>query len=165
MSKFVSGTNEPSNRLMEFLNREVEYIHKNQPTRDTDPKEFYKGYFDGWDAIIKEYDVQRNISEIILSEVFVIEEEDRITNQELFLIKGNAGSGKSVLLHRIAWEASVSFDKLCLFHKSEISLEFNRISELYQLVKERIFLFVDNITEKVDDIDYILTKSQKIKSQ
>lgn len=162
-SRFVSGTNEPSDRLMEFINREVEYIHKNLATKDTVPQEFYKGYFEGWDAIIKEYDVQRNISEVILSEVFLIEEEERITNQELFLIKGNAGSGKTVLLHRIAWEASVSFEKLCLFHKTEIPLEYNRISELYQLVKERIYLFIDNAAEKTDDIDYILNKSRKDK--
>lgn len=162
-SRFVSGTNTPSERLIEFLNREVEYIHKNLATKDTLPQEFYKGYFEGWDAIIKSYDVQRNISEIILSEVFLIEEEERITNQELFLIKGNAGSGKTVLLHRIAWDAAVSFEKLCLFHKTEIPLEYNRLSELYQLVKERIYLFVDNVAEKADDIDYILTKAKKDK--
>ena len=159
--RFLSGTNQPSDRLIDFLNREVEHIHLNLATKNTEPKEFYKGYFDGWDAIIKEYDVQRNITEIILSEVFLIEDNERITNQELFLIKGNAGSGKSVLMHRLAWEASTSFEKLCLFHKSEISIEYNRISELHQLVKERIYLFIDNITDKTDDIDYILTKAKK----
>lgn len=159
--KFASGVNNPSERLIDFLNREVEYIHLNIASKNTLPKEFYKGYFEGWDAIIKDYDVERNITEVILSEVFLIEENERITNQELFLIKGNAGSGKSVLLHRIAWEASINFERLCLFHKSEISIEYNRISELHQLVKERIYLFIDNVSDKTDDLDYILNKAKK----
>lgn len=159
--KFQSGVNEPSERLMEFLERDVVYIHANLAVENTDPKTFYKGYFEGWDPIIKNYDVHRNILDSILSEVFLIEEKERITEQELYLIKGNAGSGKTVLLHRLAWEASVTFDNLCLFYKSDVSIEYNRLSELYQLTKERIYLFIDNVTEKVEDIEYILTKAKK----
>ncbi|WP_373943245.1 SIR2 family protein [Polaribacter sejongensis] len=162
-NKFQSGVKEPSDRLMEFLDRDIIYIHANLAEENTDPKIFYKGYFEGWDPIIKNYDVQRNITDSILSEVFLIEEEDRLTEQELYLIKGNAGSGKTVLLHRLAWEASVTFDNLCLYYKSDVSIEYNRLSELYQLVKERIYLFIDNVTEKADDVEYILTKAKKDK--
>ncbi len=161
MNKFVSGTLKPSERLIEFINRDVTYLHSNLAVSNTSAKEFYKGYFEGWDSIIKDYDVQRNLGEIILSEVFLIEEEERITKQELFLIKGNAGSGKTVLLHRIAWDAAVSFEKLCLYYESELSIEYNRISELYQLVKERIYLFIDNISNKSEDVEYILNKAKK----
>jgi hypothetical protein len=160
-SKFQSGVKEPSDRLMEFLDRDIVYIHANLAEENTDPKTFYKGYFEGWDPIIKNFDVQRNVTDSILSEVFLIGEEERLTKQELYLIKGNAGSGKTVLLHRLAWEASVTFDNLCLYYKSDVSIEYNRLSELYQLVKERIYLFVDNVTEKADDVEYILTKAKK----
>ena len=163
MKKFQSGAKEPSDRLMEFLDRDIIYIHPNLAEENTDPKVFYKGYFEGWDPIIKNYDVQRDVTDKILSEVFVIDEEDRLTDQELFIINGNAGSGKTVLLHRLAWDASVSFEKLCIYYKSDILIEYNRISELYQLVKERIYLFIDNITEKVDDAEYILSKAKKDK--
>jgi tetratricopeptide (TPR) repeat protein len=90
-----------------------------------------------------------------------VEEEERLTKQELFLVKGNAGSGKTVLMHRIAWDAAVTFEKLCLYYKSDVPLEYNRFSELYQLVKERIFLFIDGVVDKVDDIDYLLNKAKK----
>jgi tetratricopeptide (TPR) repeat protein len=162
-AKFQSGAKEPSDRLMEFLERDVIFIHANIAEENTEPKTFYKGYFKGWDPIIKNYDVQRGISESILSEVFLIEEEDRITQQELYLVKGNAGSGKTVLLHRLGWDASISFDKLCIFYKSDVSIEYNRISELYQLVKERIFLFIDNVTDSAEDIEYLLNKAKKDK--
>lgn len=163
MHKFQSGVKEPSDRLMEFLDRDIIYVHPNLAEENTDPRTFYKGYFEGWDPIIKNYDVQRSVTDSILSEVFLIEENERLTQQELYLIKGNAGSGKTVLLHRLAWEASVTFEKLCLYYKSDLSIEYNRISELYQLVKERIYLFIDNVTEKVEDIEYILTKAKKDK--
>ncbi|WFO16675.1 SIR2 family protein [Cellulophaga baltica 4] len=161
MNKFQSGVKEPSDRLMEFLERDIIYIHPNLAEENTDPKTFYKGYFEGWDPIIKDYDVQRNITDSILSEVFLIDEEDRVTDQELYLIKGNAGSGKTVLMHRLAWEAAVTFEKLCIYYKSDILIEYSRLSELYLLVKERIFLFIDNVTEKSEDVEYILSKAKK----
>ncbi|WP_010520934.1 SIR2 family NAD-dependent protein deacylase [Aquimarina agarivorans] len=165
MHKFQSDAKEPSDRLMEFLERDITYVHPNLAEENTDPKTFYKGYFEGWDPIIKNYDVQRNVTDSILSEVFLIEENERLTEQELYLIKGNAGSGKTVLLHRLTWEASVTFERLCFYYKSDLSIEYNRISELYQLVKERIYLFIDNVTERVEDIEYILSKAKKDKIQ
>tara|TARA_R110000796_G_scaffold88850_4_gene191937 strand:- start:91483 stop:94575 length:3093 start_codon:yes stop_codon:yes gene_type:complete len=160
MNKFQSGVDMPE-RLLEFINRDAVYIHANLAEKNTSPEVFYKGYFDGWDPIIKNYDVQRKVTDSILSEVFLIEEEERITSQELYLVTGNAGSGKTVLLHRIAWDAAVEFEKLCLYYKSDVSIEYNRLVELFQVVKERIFLFVDNITDRVDDIDFILGKAKK----
>lgn len=161
MNKFQSDANKPTDRLIEFLNRDVVYIHPNIAEKNTDPKVFYKGYFEGWDPIIKNFDVQRKITDSILSEIFLIDEEERLTEQELYLIKGNAGSGKTVLLHRLAWDASITFEKLCLFYTSDVSIEYDRFSELYQLVKERIYLFIDKATEKSDDIEYLLNKSKK----
>ena len=159
-SKFVSGV-QPSDRLMQFILRDVTFVHSAIAVKDTTPQEFYKGYFEGWDAIIKNYDAVRNIKDSILSEVFLIEENDRISQQELYLIKGNAGSGKTVLLHRLAWDAGVVFEKLCIFYESDISIEYDRIAELFLLAKERIYLFIDNVIERSEDIEYILTKAKK----
>jgi hypothetical protein len=161
INKFNSDSPEPSDRLIQFLERDVVYLHANLADKNTDPREFYKGYFEGWDPIIKNYDAERNITDSILSEVFLIEESQRISKQELYIIKGNAGSGKTVLLHRLAWDASVIFEKLCIFYKSDISIEYDRLSELYQLTKERIYLFIDNVTERNEDIEYIFTKAKK----
>ncbi|MGO4906304.1 P-loop NTPase [Flavobacterium sp. W20_MBD1_R3] len=161
MSRFLSGVASPSERLIKFLDNDVVYIHADLPEKNTSPQEFYKGYFDGWDPIIKNYDVERNIKDSILSEVFLIEENQRISQQELYLIKGNAGSGKTVLLHRLAWDAAVIYERLCLYYKTDNKIEYDRLSELFLLSKERIYLFVDNITERTDDIEYILTRAKK----
>ncbi|UWX59764.1 SIR2 family protein [Chryseobacterium oranimense] len=162
MTKFLSGEDKVlPDRLLDFLTRDVDYIHQNIAEKDTDPKMFYKGYFEGWDPIIKNFDVQREITEIILSEVFLIDEEDRLKKQELFLVNGNAGSGKTVFLHRLAWEAAINYDKLCLFYKSDSSIEYNRLAEIFNLVKERIYLFIDGSIDKIDDLEYILNKAKK----
>jgi tetratricopeptide (TPR) repeat protein len=160
-NKFQSGARDPSDRLIEFLERDIIFIHANLAVENTNPQTFYKGYFEGWDPIIKNYDVKRKVTDSILSEVFLIEEEERITEQELYLIKGNAGSGKTVLLHRLAWEAAVTFDRLCLYYKSDISIEYNRLAELYDLTNERIYLFIDNVTEKSEDVEYVISKAKK----
>lgn len=161
ISKFAKNIDQLSTLLSEFLSRDVDYVHKNLAAKNTNPQDFYKGYFENWDPIIKEFDVPRELTERILSEIFLIEEEERLTKQEFYLIKGNAGSGKTILMHRIAWNASIDFNKLCLVYKSDTSIEYNRISEIYHLAKERIFLFVDNVTEKADDIEYITKKAIK----
>jgi len=49
-----------------------------------------------------------------MSEVFLTTEEEKEDSSEFYIIKGHAGSGKSVLLKRLAWDASVDYEKLCL---------------------------------------------------
>ncbi|GGF70525.1 SIR2 family NAD-dependent protein deacylase [Wenyingzhuangia marina] len=161
MAKFQANVSEPTEGLIEFINRDVTYLHTNLAEKDTEPKVFYKGYFEGWDPILKNYDVNRKVTDSILSDVFLVEEDERGVKQELFLIKGNAGSGKTVLMHRLAWDAAITFEKLCLYYKSDVPLEYNRFAELYQLVKERIYLFIDGVVDKVDDIEYLLNKAKK----
>ena len=45
-------------------------------------------------------------------------ESDSRRKAELFMIKGPAGNGKSVVLKRIAWDAGTQYDKLVLFASS-----------------------------------------------
>lgn len=161
MKKFVVTLDGLPSTLSDFLIKDALFIHQNLPTKDIKPQDFYKGYFESWDPIIKDLDVTREITDQIISEVFLIEDSDRLSLQDFYIIRGNAGSGKSVLLHRIAWNAGVLFDKLCLFYQSDIAIEYNRLAELFNYTKERIYLFLDNIVEKTDDIDYILKKAQK----
>lgn len=161
MSKFTVSVEQLPSLLTEFLTRDAIFIHKNLATKDTNPRDFYKGYFENWDPILKDFDIRREVTDLILSEVFLIDDEERLSLQDFYLIKGNAGSGKSVLIHRLAWDAAVDFDKLSLFYQSDVSIEYNRLAELYQFVKERIYLFVDNVNEKAEDIEYILKKAKK----
>jgi SpoVK/Ycf46/Vps4 family AAA+-type ATPase len=137
----------PSQSLISVLENDVEYIHENLTSTTTDPKEFYKGYFINWDPIIKEYDSKRTISDNILYEVFLKDEAKDKGNFQFYMLLGYAGSGKSVTLKRIAWEASTQLNKICIFYKSNTNLRAEPIIELFNFVKERIYIFIDDIAD------------------
>jgi tetratricopeptide (TPR) repeat protein len=152
-----------SEGLTTFLNRDVEYVYTEMKTEAADPRAFYKGYFVDWSPIAYNLDVKRTITDTILSEVFLPNEEERREICEFYVLKGHAGSGKSVSLKRIAWEAAITFDKIVLFSKQASFIEFEPISELYRLSKERIFLFIDPVTEYLDVIEDIIWNARKEK--
>jgi len=152
-----------SESLTTFLNRDVEYIQSEHKTEKSDPKAFYKGYFVDWSPIVDNLDVKRSITDNILAEVFLSGEEEKRETCEFFVLKGHAGSGKSVLLKRLAWEASIQFDRLCLFAKQASFIDFEPIAELYRRCNERIFLFVDPVTEFIEVIEQIIPKARKEK--
>ncbi|GGC33256.1 SIR2 family protein [Parapedobacter defluvii] len=164
--KAIISTNElkPSETLLNSLNYDFQYVHKSLSEVNTDPKEFYKGYFENWDPILKNLDVRRGLTDIVLSEIFLNDDNIRENRFEFFLIKGYAGSGKSVLLKRVAWEASVLFDRICLFYNANSIIDILPISELCNYLKDRIYIFIDNIYDNQDHIiDFIeLAKKDKL---
>jgi len=158
---FVVPTDElrPSDSLTRFLTEDVEYVHSGIATKSIDPKDFYKGYFDGWSAIMNNYDAERTIKDGILSEAVLIDETE--PTQELYVIKGHAGAGKSVLLKRIAYDAAVSFNCICLYAKFNARVPYEPIRELYDHTKRRTFLFLDQASEFKEEIALLLKRAKK----
>ena len=159
--KFLSGSSEPSESLQTFLQRDVDYVHKDIKLMTQDPIIFYKGYCADWSPIILEYDVKRSIVDNFLSEVFLIEDTERIEKSDFHLLKGFAGSGKSIVLRRIAWEASITFNKLCLYLNQSSYPEYDPLKELYRKTKERIFLFIDPIGDNVSTVNDFISKARE----
>lgn len=160
--KFISSIKDlsPTEHFLEFIENKIDYVHSMMSSPNMDPKEFYKGNFMNWDPILKNLDIQRDIKDGILFEIFSNDDDDDDDDQHLYLIKGNAGSGKSVLLKRLAFDASTVLEKFCIFSKSD-TLDFQDIYELNKYVNERIYLFIDNIATLEDDVIYILKKAKK----
>ncbi len=152
---------DPSPRLHTLITRDLEYVNKEITPTDLDPKAFYKGYFIDWSPIIHDLDVPRGITENILSEVILSSEEERPEKQELYIIRGHAGSGKSVILNRLAWDASISFNKLCLKANLSSYIEYEPLVELYRYCNQRIFLFFDPINDFNEVVENILIQSQR----
>jgi cold shock CspA family protein/TolA-binding protein/sRNA-binding regulator protein Hfq len=158
----VSENIRPSESLLTLLSRGIEYIHKGYKTTDIDPRAFYRGFFTDLSPIIHDLDVRRAITDDILLEVF-LESEIAREHVQFFVIKGHAGSGKSVLLRRLAWEASVDYDKLCLLINSNSHIGYEPLYELHRLTKERLFLFIDPVTEHQNLIELLIEKARKDK--
>lgn len=151
----------PTESLISFIEQEAEYVHSAIASQDTTPKAFYMGYFENWDPIIKNLDVDRMESDRILTQLILEDKYQKEKKSFFFLIKGYAGSGKSVLLKRVAWEAAIEFDKFCVFIKRNISLRYEPLIELYNYVKDRIYVFIDNAIENEKGIITLIEKAER----
>lgn len=153
--------NNPSESLVRFIDNEIDFVHTSIASTDTTPQAFYKGYFENWDPIIKNLDVDRYLKDRILEDIIFDDKYQDKKTSYLFCIKGYAGSGKSVLLRRVAWDSAVTFDKFCIYLKSSIAIRPEPIIELFNFVKERIYLFIDDAISNEFGITSLLSKLDK----
>ena len=157
--RFVVRNPGLSSNCLEFLENDVDYVHSGIPIEDVTPKLFYRGYSPRWSSVEKNLDVQRDLQDpVLLDAVLDTEGQDGCF---LYVIKGHAGSGKSVFLQRLAWEAALQHQKLCLYLRPHGQLLFDPIMELSKVIDERIFLFVDDIDEHVNQAQAIIERARK----
>ena len=140
----------------EFLENDVEYVRDDLSVETLDPRMFYRGLNPIWSAVDADLDVRRDLEDTILYDAILDESSE--PNHRFYAIKGHAGSGKSVLLQRIAWEAANTYKKLCLYLQSHGTAAFEALSELSKVVDERIYLFVDDIGDEVPQMLHLLEK-------
>lgn len=138
---------DPSSALLEFLERDFEYVHEGIRSATSEPARFYSGFGLDWFPILNKLDVRRGLTDRILEDVIIRPEEDRPSQVELYVIKAEAGAGKSVLLRRIAWESAVDAGVLCLKGNGTLPLSLQPLRELSAATGERIFLFIDNAAD------------------
>ena len=84
--------------------------------------------------------------------VVLAEPGDHLDAVEIILIKGHAGSGKSVLLRRIAWDASHNYNAVALMLQPQGSLVPNAIRELLGAIDDRLYLFIDDAADRAREI-------------
>ena len=142
-----------------FLESDVDYVRGNMATDTIEPTQFYRGHNPRWSAIAQNLDVRRHLQDTVLSDIVL---ETTSSKQLAFhVLKGHAGSGKSVLLQRIAWDAALHFNALCLFLHSNGTATFDVLRELSQVLNERIYLFVDDIGDHVGEIVNLIVAARR----
>lgn len=162
-SKFITTSKaRESDDLRHYLSSFIEHIGANIDPPPGDPKRFYSGFDLGWFPIAADLDVRQSIIDDVLTEHVVAPAP--AARQALVVIKGHAGSGKSVVLRRLCYEAATRHGKLCFFISRQHILQVDRLSEIFQLTNIPIFLFVDNIADHRDAVVDLLSaaKAQKI---
>lgn len=159
-SKFTS-TSGMSEDCSEFLKHEADYVHQGLPLSDILPRNFYRGCDLGWAPIAQKLDVRRNLIDSILSEIVLLEETERPSRVELYALKAEAGAGKSVCMKRIAWEAAIDWEKTCIYLKSIVRPRYEPLFEIFCLIRERLFVFIDNAADNAAEIEEIIIRARK----
>ena len=149
-NKFIVRNPGLSTQTLDFLYQDVDYIYNGMPNPDIDPRLFYRGYSPHWAAIERDLDARREVeSQILLDAVL---DDDSQTTCRFFCIKGHAGSGKSVLLRRLAWETAISYNQIALMLRRHSTIEFSPLEELSKITSGRLYVFIDDIDEQAESV-------------
>lgn len=154
--RFIKKDFRLSEICTQFLQKDVFYVKSIVSTEIVKAIDFYKGFNLGWGIIEQQLDVRRELSDIVLSERFLIDEAEHASGLEIILIKAPAGSGKTILMQRLAWEASRDYDKLCFFLRPQGIINTSALQELITLCDERIYLFVDNAGDQYKALLHVI---------
>jgi len=145
-----------SRSALQFLNDDVEYVNGIASTETVEPGDFYRGYSSGFAPIEQKLDVRRTLVDEILTDYVLEDPEKEQQEIEMVLLKAHAGAGKSVVLRRLAWDTAKDFERIALFVKPQGVLNAAPLRELISACRERVFLFVDNASERVREIGSVL---------
>ncbi len=159
--RFVTHGQQLSKETISILKTDATYITPHLASTHTNPSEFYKGFSFGWDAIQKKYDSRRSLEDTVLSDVILVDDVDRPSKTDTYLIRGHAGSGKTVILKRIAWDAANEFGKLCIYWNGAANIEADSLFEILDNVNERLFLFVDSASDHVGDLSNLIVTAKR----
>lgn len=160
-SRFVSNDVTLSKNCMQFLESDVDYVKSAGVTSTLNPLQFYRGHNHEWQAIEQNLDIRRTLADTIIADNFLIEDAEHSQNMEFLVIKSHAGAGKSVMLRRIAWDAAHDYDCLCLFLKPSGSINVSAIQEIAAACGERIYLFIDDVGDRVREIQSLSKNIQE----
>ena len=160
--KFTTQSPSLGEECQLLLERHLVYVHPQLTSQQVDPKQFYRGFSSGWAAIAQNLDCPRELTDQILMEVILADDRDR--EADLVVIRAEAGGGKSVLLHRLAWQAACDLDALCLFGDSNAAPSLQAILEISQYLNTRLYLFIDNPADCAYPLLRLLEAARKQKA-
>ena len=149
----------PSAELLIYVDEELEHVREGMPMAEVAAHEFYRGRGDSWYPIAQALDVERRVVDELLVEAVL----DAPADNELctYLVEGHAGSGKSVALRRTAWNASSNHDAFVFWLSPGSDLRFELIHELYNLTNERIFLFIEDAIQILDELQLFARRAKR----
>jgi tetratricopeptide (TPR) repeat protein len=152
-----------SEDLRQYLQSFIEHIGPEIDPAADDPRKFYSGFELGWYPMAAELDVRQPIVDDTLSEHVLSPAGGR--RQTLVVIKGHAGSGKSVALRRMCFDAATKHGRLCFFVSRQHLIIVERFEEVFRLTNLPVYLFVDNVAEHRDRILDVLAQAKTSNAQ
>ncbi|WP_367683099.1 SIR2 family protein [Xanthomonas oryzae] len=159
LSKFIASRAAPTTELAEYLSKQLIQIHPDMAVGNVVAADFYRGLSDGFSWLPQSLDVDRSVTEELTINTVLSEKNDR--KPELHVLLGYAGSGKSVVLKRLAWDMASTYGKPVFYLNERAQLSWDHISELYELISEPIYLIVDDAIEAQSETEQCLRLAKK----
>jgi tetratricopeptide (TPR) repeat protein len=138
----------------------VDVVSNSLPAAPLAPRMFYRGVIGDWTPIINNLDCPRDIADDILIDVVLSGKESRPA--DLIVIKAEAGAGKSVLLRRLAWRTTIEHHKIALWARSGAGLDPTTLETIAPALKERLFVFVDDLLQNASAVAAVLRRARAI---
>ncbi|MCA4304477.1 SIR2 family protein [Acinetobacter baumannii] len=164
ISKLIPSHERPDSNVEEYIKHQLVYVNLNterQSEIDNYKKElFYRGSSAGFGWVGKNLDFERTIHDALAEELFVNSE---ISSDffNFYLIKGYAGSGKTVLLKRLAWTGGNTKNKPSFYLQEGAELNVSFIISIIKLIDEPIYIFLDDILYIQNEITQLSDYSKK----
>lgn len=118
------------------------------------PSSFYKGSEADWIDLEYKIDAERDIYDEIMGNL--LEDSISIENQTTsYCILAEAGTGKSTVLRRMAFDLCHDFQQLVIWYNGERRINFDIIEKIYKVTGLRVFIFVDRGSKFLGNLESI----------
>lgn len=159
LQAFFGSKDAPSEELILSAERDFTVLHDAMTTKTCVPTEFFRGVDQEWAPIVDEVAIRRTLQSTIVESVILKPDSEREFKTEFYVIKGEAGSGKTVLLRQIAWETMQSRIGIPIWANFGKTLDFELIEELSKKSEERLFVFWDDAANNSIEINRFVSKA------
>lgn len=160
LSKWLRVGQSPSRSLQGILHGNLEHVHADIPTENAKADRFYRGDSRSWAPIKAALDFPRAVSAQILATILG---SSKTAGTKFILLKGHAGSGKTVALRRAAWDVAVN-NSLAFYIQDSAGRLSDNIKEICEITGERVNIIIDNLLNDPDEIAKAVkvTKAQNL---
>lgn len=133
--------------LISFLTDNVDHVRAAMQTVGVNAEAFFRGESQSWGPIEQNFDFTRSIYETMMLRIIGLQSQAS-PSVDVVALKGVAGSGKTVLARRAAYDLAVTYGHLVLFAPPRANLRPEPLIELFELTGARAVLVVDQAAEQ-----------------
>ena len=151
----------PSDELLDFITNQVEWVTSDISVNHNEPKDFFKGIDLGWFPVVKDIAIRRKLLKDIFEGAIERPDAERKSFSDFFVVKGEAGSGKTVLLRQLAWETAKASLGVVLWVRSGCNADYYLIEEIITKANERVYLFWDDAALNSIELNRFMLKVRR----
>ncbi|WP_447916318.1 SIR2 family protein [Delftia acidovorans] len=158
--RWIPSKNRPSDQLLQYLAEELVHVTPNPPAfKGAIAEDFFSGLDTSFSPLYSNLDIRRlHVNELLER---VVLDTLKSSKPKLFILKGYAGSGKSVIAKRLALETSGLIDHPFTIYMPEGAVfRPELLMELQQLVASRVYIFIDDLIEYGETLPAFIEKIQ-----